>query len=137
MSGEKDLYTLLQNLSPVISFERFVFSFIANDSTLDWTSIHPLGSFLEAEGRTVIVQKELADTHNIPYTGVFRCITLQVHSSLEAVGLTAFVSNALAKENIPANVIAAYHHDHIFVPESKADRALEILSYTPKTQPKD
>ena len=48
-----------------------------------------------------------------------------VHSSLEAVGLTAIVSGKLAAYEISANVIAGYYHDHIFVPEQFADEALE------------
>ena len=54
-------------------------------------------------------------------------ITLDVHSSLEAVGLTAAVSAALAEENISCNVVAAYYHDHLFVPVADAERAMETL----------
>lgn len=58
----------------------------------------------------------------------FKRITLSVYSSLEAVGLTAAVASALAKERISANVIAAYHHDHVFVPADKANQAVQILT---------
>lgn len=54
-------------------------------------------------------------------------ITLEVHSALDAVGLTAAVSHVLAKENISCNVIAAYHHDHIFVGKEDAQKALKAL----------
>jgi hypothetical protein len=54
-------------------------------------------------------------------------ITLQVHSALDGVGLTAAVAGALAAENIPCNMIAATHHDHVFVPVALADRAVDVL----------
>ena len=58
----------------------------------------------------------------------FRMITLGVYSSLEAVGLTAAVADCLAQRGIAANVIAAYHHDHVFVPEGRAQEAFEALT---------
>nr|WP_275889019.1 ACT domain-containing protein [Desulforhopalus vacuolatus] len=62
------------------------------------------------------------------YEGVFKGITLTVHSSLEAVGLTAAISSKLAEKGISANVIAAYYHDHIFVQTEKAEMAMEALN---------
>ena len=68
-----------------------------------------------------------ADEEGLAYEGTFRCISLQVHSSLEAVGLTAAVTSELAAHDISVNVIAGYHHDHIFVPSRHADLALSLL----------
>ena len=56
-----------------------------------------------------------------------RQITLMVHSALDGVGLTAAVANALAAEGCPCNVVAAYHHDHIFVAVQDADKAMKVL----------
>ena len=53
--------------------------------------------------------------------------TFQVHTSLDAVGLTSLLSTALAGKGISANVVAAYYHDHIFVPSEKAEVALETI----------
>lgn len=86
-----------------------------------------VGAFREAEGLSLILTQEAADRKNLNYSGLFARITLEVHSSLEAVGLTAAVSTALAQAGISANVVAAYHHDHIFVPSHAAGKALEIL----------
>lgn len=58
---------------------------------------------------------------------MFRGITLTIHSSLDAVGITAAVSTKLAEQGISANVIAAYYHDHIFVQAEKAELAIEAL----------
>ena len=76
---------------------------------------------------TVVVSKIKAEKHKLSYDTIFNKITLEVHSSLEAVGLTAAISTALASCNISANVVAGYYHDHIFIPKDKADLALETL----------
>ncbi len=81
----------------------------------------------EDEGVTLVVPLELAKTAGLDCSQPFACITLNVHSALEGVGLTAAVSEALANQGIPANVIAGYHHDHILVPMDQAKRALQAL----------
>jgi hypothetical protein len=86
-----------------------------------------LMTFKEAEGTTLILERSIADRLQLDYTFVAAWITLTVHSSLEAVGLTAAFSNALAKNNISCNVVAAYHHDHIFVASKDAEKAMMVL----------
>jgi hypothetical protein len=88
---------------------------------------NPLASFAEAEGLSLVLTRESADEEGLAYEGTFRCISLQVHSSLEAVGLTAAVTGELAAHDISANVIAGYHHDHVFVPSHQAESALRLL----------
>jgi hypothetical protein len=89
--------------------------------------LNALCTFMEKEAVTVILPKATADANSMPYDVVCAWITLTVHSSLGAVGLTAAVSSALARANISCNVIAAYYHDHIFIPVADADRAMEVL----------
>jgi hypothetical protein len=74
-----------------------------------------------------VIIKKSADRYGLTYEGLFSCISLDVHSSLEAVGLTAAVAGILADHEIPANVIAAYFHDHVFVPSKFADLAFGLL----------
>lgn len=76
---------------------------------------------------TLVLAKDKADEAGLQYEGAFRQITLTVHSSLAAVGLTAAVSTKLTSKDISANVIAAYYHDHIFVSNNKAEQALSAL----------
>ena len=76
----------------------------------------------------VIKRKYQLLNKNIDYESVYKLISLNVHSSLDAVGLTAAFSAKLAEKNISANVVAAYYHDHIFVPEEKAEQALAAIS---------
>ena len=90
MSGENDLSKLLKNMSPVLHDEEYVF-ITKSGSYGDFSELKPIGSFLEKEGLTLIIPKKSADIHNVSYDTVFKFITLQVHSSLDAVGLTAAV----------------------------------------------
>lgn len=126
MAGEKQLNRLLDSLSPDLMPQEYVFSTCSGNYG-DFAELSPLGAFAEKEGLTLILKREDADKGGLSYEGVFRCITLRVHSSLEAVGLTAAVSEALANRSISANMIAAYFHDHIFVPAHKAEEALAVL----------
>lgn len=84
--------------------------------------------FREKEAITLILKKEIADTLVLDYSVVMAWITLTVHSSLEAVGLTAAFSKALSENEISCNVVAAYYHDHIFVNKKDAEKAIGILN---------
>jgi hypothetical protein len=86
-----------------------------------------LGSFKEKEGITLILTKEYADLMELPYISIMSWISLEIHSSLEAVGLTAAFSKVLADANISCNVVAGYYHDHIFVLNQDAQRAIDLL----------
>jgi hypothetical protein len=72
---------------------------------------------------------ELGDAQRLGFdtTLPMRRITLNVFSSLEGVGLTAAVATALANHNISCNMVAAYHHDHVFVPTADAEEAMRVL----------
>ena len=83
--------------------------------------------FKEEEGNTIIIKKELANSLQLEYSFVAAWITLTVHSSLEAVGLTAAFSSALSDAGISCNVVAAFYHDHIFVDKKDVEKAMAIL----------
>jgi uncharacterized protein len=125
MPGETNLSELLKTMRPKLNEGEYVFCTIPSTQIVDQKQI--IGSFKEAEGITVILEKNMADEFGLKYSYVSSWITLTVHSSLEAVGLTATFSNALAKEGISCNVIAAYYHDHIFVNSRDADKAIKAL----------
>ena len=128
MAGEEDLDTLLVLLEPSLLPGNFVFCTAANLKYGDFAELQPLASYQEEEGLTLVLAKQSADVAGLAYDSVFNCITLMVHSSLDAVGLTAAVSGKLAANGISANVMAAYHHDHVFVPKNKAQLALQLLT---------
>ncbi len=128
MAGEINLVKLLASMEPILLEDEYVFCTISSAQYGDYAEISPLASYLESEGLTLLVTKDNAEKSNLEYERVFKGITLTVHSSLEAVGLTAAVSNKLAEKGISANVIAAYYHDHIFVQAEKAEMAIEALN---------
>jgi len=127
MTGETSLQRLLSSLAPAIMPGEFVFCSLPDAACVDYAQLSPLASFLESEGLTLVLPRESADRAGVAYESVFRCITLTIHSSLDAVGLTAAVTGRLAERGISANVIAAYYHDHIFVPSEQASAALTAL----------
>lgn len=129
MTGESDLSTLIQSMQPVLNDGEYVFISLDNDSLIP-PEISPetiVGMFTEQEGRTYILPKSIAEEHGFSAEYTAAWITLTVHSSLSAVGLTAVFSTALARENISCNVVAGYYHDHIFVAYQDAERAVEVL----------
>jgi uncharacterized protein len=126
MSGEKDFDRLLKTMKPQHNAGDYVFC-VANDLT-QFKMSDVLLLFKEHEANTIIIKKEIADSLNLPYTFVAAWITLMVHSSLEAVGLTAAFSTALAANNISCNVVAAFYHDHIFVDKKDIDKAMQVLN---------
>lgn len=126
MPGEIDLQKLLQTMKPQLNEGEFVFCIL--DSLKSAIALDPLCTFQEKEGVTVIISKGQADNARLSYSVVCAWITLTVHSSLEAVGLTAAVSKALTDANISCNIVAAYYHDHIFVPVRDAENAMNTLN---------
>lgn len=125
MPGETDLAKLLQGMRPELNEGEFVFCTV--DSFQNTAALNPLCIFQEREAITIILPKHQADKAALPYSVTCAWITLTVHSSLEAIGLTAAVSQALTDANISCNVVAAYYHDHLFVPIQDAKRAMDTL----------
>ena len=124
MTGEKDLQSLLATMQPVLRPGEYVYVL--------WPHGRPLvagieAAVREAEGLTVVLPRDEADVLGLHYDFVASWITLQVHSSLEAVGLTAAVGAALTAAKISCNVLAGFHHDHLLVPVADAPRAMAVL----------
>ena len=126
MSGEKNLNKLLKALQPVLNAGEYVFVTVSNFEKIGRKDT--LFEFKEAEGITVVLEKNKAQALQLPYQFVSAWLTLKVHSSLEAVGLTAAFSTALTQHQIACNVVAGYYHDHLFVDTKDAQKALEILT---------
>jgi len=127
MKGLTDLEEMLSTLEPCLSEAEYVFHTVPNGRYGEFQNLNPIASFQESEGLTLVVSRGLAEKQGIDCSAVFRCITLNVHSSLEAVGLTAAVAGTLTDHGISANVIAAFYHDHIFVQKERAEDALQAL----------
>jgi hypothetical protein len=125
ISGERDLQKLLASLQAHQQPGHYVFTVAPRD--LDLAGIQPVVTVVEAEGLTLVLGQGQADRLGLRYDYIAAWLTLRVHSSLGAVGLTATVSGRLAEAGISCNVVAGYHHDHLFVPAERADHALAVL----------
>jgi hypothetical protein len=99
--------------------------------------IEVAATVVEEEGITSVIRVTDAERLGIEVGFTAAWLTLEVHSALEAVGLTAAVSAALAAEQIPANVLAGYHHDHVLVPLPRVDDAIAALSVSTSTRVED
>jgi hypothetical protein len=114
-------------LLPVLLLEDYVFCNFPSSRYGDHVNLKPIASFNEIEGLTLVIKKETAQLNNLSYEGVFRCISLELISSLSSVGLTAKISKLLSDNGISANICAGYYHDHIFVPQDRSEEALKLL----------
>ena len=125
MTGETNLKTLLQSLNPILHEGKYVFCSLEDITNIDPADL--IMTFRETEGTTIIIRKEKADSLNLEYSFTAAWITLNLFSSLEAVGMTAAFSTEMSKEGISCNVVAGFYHDHIFVKLDEAEKAIEIL----------
>ena len=132
-SGDENLSNLLNNLQPNLLNEDYVFITL-EDYFFDFSNLlHPIATFKEEEGLTLVISEERAKRENFEYNSVFKCISLGVHSSLNSVGLIATISTLLSEKGISCNVFSGYFHDHLFVQKSLSKKALELLkSIKPK-----
>ncbi len=123
--GIINLNEILKSIEPILNDGEWIIHSVNDLSKINLNEI--AGFFKEKEGFTIIISKEIAQNHGFEYNTTFSWITLNVHSSLEAVGLTAAFSEALAKQNVSCNVVAGYFHDHIFVPSNDTKKAIMVL----------
>ena len=118
---------MIQNMAPVLQPGTFVFcAMIDNDAAQEAKRLARC-VFVEDEGLSLVLPLAEADRLGLAYDEPMKQITLMVYSSLSGVGLTAAVAKALMREGIPANVVAATQHDHVFVPSKMADDAMNAL----------
>ena len=126
MTGENNLAKLIKGMTPKLNKGDFVFATVDDISKISRNDT--ICEFKETEGVTVVIEKQKADALKLDYDYIAAWITLEIHSALDAVGLTALFSTALAKNNISCNVIAGYYHDHIFVAKEDAAKAMQVLT---------
>ncbi|KAI1022391.1 hypothetical protein LB505_007300 [Fusarium chuoi] len=125
--GELSLSKLLSTLTHTVHPTTYVFT-----TFTDTSSLPPLPEtkmiFKESEGITVIVSKDYAESNKIEYFFPCKMITLDVTSSLEAVGFMAVIATRLAAKGIGCNPVSGFYHDHIFVPLGREEESSEVLT---------
>ena len=126
LTGETDIAKLVESMNPQMRQIELVFCTIPWEEIPE-TKIDPLLLFKEIEGITMILPQIQADSLGLSYESTWTWIELSVHSSLDAVGFISIISKALAEADISTNVVSAFHHDHLFVPDKKAKKAIRVL----------
>ncbi len=122
---QRERADMIANLQPVLRPGLWVFVSVSGQNLP--AHIEPLATFREEEGLSVVLDQQAARAAGLSVGEPHRQITLNVYSALDGVGLTAAVAGALADAGIACNMIAAFHHDHVFVPAGDADRAMRVL----------
>ncbi|KAM0244499.1 hypothetical protein ACHAP5_006180 [Fusarium lateritium] len=125
--GELSLSKLLSTLTTTLHQVTYVFATITDPSQLPPQSETQM-MFKESEGITLIISKDYAESHQIDYFLPCKMVTLNVTSSLEAVGFMAVIATKLTEKGIACNCVSGFYHDHVFVPLGREDESLEVLS---------
>ncbi|MFF1649285.1 ACT domain-containing protein [Streptomyces sp. NPDC058240] len=125
MNGERDLRSLLSGMRPELNPGRYVFTSVP-DGVVP-RDVTPVVTVTEAEGLTLVLSEAQAVSAGLGHDYAAAWITLRVHSALDAVGLTAAVALALTDVGLSCNVVAGFHHDHLFVPYDRGEEAVGVL----------
>ena len=123
----RDTGAMIAGMTPRLKDGAFVFCTTTSPAVIEAAARQALCFFREEEGVTVVLPVDVAATLGFDIALAIKHIELEVFSALDGVGLTAAVASALAMVGIPCNMVAAYHHDHVFVPAGMAERAVTVL----------
>ncbi|SLN11205.1 ACT domain protein [Roseovarius albus] len=123
----KDTNEMIRQMRPALRDGSYHFVHVADTELAARAMLMSIASFAEDEGLSLILPSAALSELGLIDDMPMRCITLQVHSALDGVGLTAAVATVLAENGIPCNMVAAYHHDHAFVPAESAEEAVALL----------
>jgi uncharacterized protein len=124
----RDTAAMIAGMAPQLQDGSYIFCSIGTDAEAARYVPHAIATFREREGLSLLLPIERAAAFGFDCALPMRHITLTVFSALDGVGLTAAVSAALARHGIACNMVAAHHHDHVFVPASQATAAMAVLA---------
>ena len=123
--GEQNLDELIRSMQPVLHEQTYVFATVIAE--FDSAALEPQMQFHEVEGCTLIIEQHRADSAGLTYEFPCKMITLNIHSSLDAVGFLARITTKLASLSMGVNPVSGFYHDHLFVPIDRAEDALDAL----------
>ncbi|WP_249041068.1 ACT domain-containing protein [Marilutibacter maris] len=126
--GDRDLGRMLATLRADAREGEFVFVTVPGGAPRPAWAALAEATVAEAEGLSCVLRRADADAHGLDYGFSAAWLSLRAHSALDAVGLTAAVSTALARHGIACNVVAGFHHDHLLVPADRLDAARDALA---------
>jgi hypothetical protein len=136
--GEKSLSRLLATMTTILHPTTYVFSTVRHDQAHQLPPLAEMQLFFrEAEGLTAIVSRDYAQAHGLDYFFPCRMITVNVTSSLEAVGFLAVLATELAKKDMGVNPVSGFYHDHLFVPEGREEDAVRVLKEVAERKAKE
>ena len=118
---------VIKDLKPQLDSRVWVFC--AVDPSFEYRELQPIAVFNESEGTTLVVERSVAVRHKLGHTFPSKRITFGAVTELDSVGVLASVTEILAKHDIATNAFCAFYHDHVFVPEDRAEEALAILQW--------
>ena len=125
MSGIADLKETLSSIKVSCDGIEYGFASIENNADIDRNKV--LATFQENGRVALIASAEYLSAQKIEQEGPYAKLTIDIHTSLELVGLTAVLATKLADNGISANVVAAFYHDHVFVPYERKDEAVRLI----------
>lgn len=124
--GVRDVKTLLRTMQPTLLEGSWAYATVPKGKAMP-QGLTPLAMYEEPEGTSLLLsEKDLAKS-GLPHAFFCRGISLNVNSSLYAIGFLAAISEVLAKAAMSINIVSAYHRDYLFVPTGRAEEALELL----------
>jgi hypothetical protein len=123
VEGEKHLATIVAALHVRRRPGTFVYVTLPAPNAIEAAAM-----IEEEEGTTFVVEREVAERAGVPWSFAAAWLTVEVHTALEGVGLTAWLARTLAGASIPCNVLAGFHHDHLLVPVDRADEAIAAIA---------
>jgi len=125
-AAEKNLKALLRTMKPSLMEGTYAYVSIPKGQAIP-PRLSPVMTFREPEGWSLLLEQKEAVTSGFAPSFLCRGLSLNIHSSLYAVGFLAVISERLAKASISINIASAYHRDYIFVPMDRAEDALKVL----------
>jgi len=125
MSGSTDLKETLKSLK--VTCDNVEYGFTSLEDTSKVSRDELLATFQEDGRLAIIAPVAYLQSQGVDYEGPFARLTIDLHTSLELVGLTAVIATKLAEHGVSANVVAAFYHDHVFVQHDLREKAIDLL----------